>query len=259
MTDPWSSDPIVVGLPDLLDHVGCADIAQFSAELHDNTDVDTWVDAVPDGIEVRTAATAIVLPFPFTMGQLWAVVAEVEEDYVRRSSVDDLAAAGCEAAPVGSDTASTRGRSMAGEVADDELAQLLGIDRGALVLALGGGWRSGLLLPDDAGAQQWFVHGEPARVAIGRVGGDFVLARPKPSWSGAADLVWHFEDRRSFTADDVLARPGTLAQAADDLAARRRRTFRWCRTCRELQAPEWLLRDEGCCMGCATQHHGQVF
>jgi hypothetical protein len=133
------------------------------------------------------------------------------------------------------------------------------VDHDGLVRALGAGWRSDLVLPDAGSDERWFVHGEPAQVAVGRVGLEFLLARPKPSWSGVADLVWHFEDRSPFMIDDVLVRPEALAQAADAIAARRRRTFRWCRTCRELQAPEWFLRDEGYCMGCATEHHGHVF
>ena len=127
------------------------------------------------------------------------------------------------------------------------------------MLGLGAGWRSDVRRPDEGSDEQWFVHGVPPQVAVGRVGPDCVLVRPRPSWSGVAHLVWHFEDRQPFDAADLLHRPEAVAEAADDLAVRRRRTFRWCRTCRELQAPEAFVRDEGVCMGCAARHHGYVF
>jgi hypothetical protein len=144
------------------------------------------------------------------------------------------------------------------ELVDDDLAQLLGVDREALVVALGAGWRSGVL-PREHSDDQWFVQGRPAQIAVGRVGREFLLARPAPRWSGVVELVWHFNDGRPFDISDVMGRPEVLAQAAQDIAARRRRTFRWCRTCRELQAPEQYLRDQGYCMGCASEHHGHAF
>jgi hypothetical protein len=143
---------------------------------------------------------------------------------------------------------------MAEDSSDDDLAHLLGVPSEALVVALGGGWRTEA--PPD---EEWFVQGHPAQVAVERVGGEFFLARPAPRWFGVADLVWHFEDRRAFDPADVLDNPPKLRQTADEIAARRRRTFRWCGTCRELHAPESFLRDEGYCMNCAAKHNGHVF
>ena len=143
---------------------------------------------------------------------------------------------------------------MGEDDADDDLAHLLGVPRQALVEVLGAAWRT------EAGPdEEWFVQGRPAQVAVLRVGREFFLARPAPQWYGVADLVWQFEDHRAFDPLDLLDHPGELRQASNDIAARRRRTFRWCSTCREQHAPETFLRDEGYCMNCAAEHHGYVF
>ena len=75
---------IVVGLADLLHFTKCADIEELSANVYDNSDVDTWVDEYEGGVEVSTTAGAIDLPYPFTTGEFQEVLDEVEVDYLRR-------------------------------------------------------------------------------------------------------------------------------------------------------------------------------
>lgn len=77
-------DWVVVSLADLLHFTGCADIEELSANVYDNSDVDTWVGEYEDGIEVSTTAGAIGLPYPFTMVEFHEVLDEVEADYLRR-------------------------------------------------------------------------------------------------------------------------------------------------------------------------------
>jgi hypothetical protein len=43
-------------------------------------------------------------------------------------------------------------------------------------------------------------------------------------------------DRQRFGREDLLYLPEVVAEAADAIAARRRRSFRWCRSCRRVQA-----------------------
>ena len=139
-----------------------------------------------------------------------------------------------------------------------ELAGLLRVSQEQLVQMLGAGWRRETALPVDS-SEQWFVSGEPPQVAVGYDGFVFVLARPAPRWNGPAQLEWHFDDNHRFAAEDLLHDSESLAQVAEDIARSRRRSFRWCRTCREVNAPEWFLRGDGICMGCAAAHDHMVF
>ncbi|MDP9459862.1 MAG: hypothetical protein M3Q22_06305 [Actinomycetota bacterium] len=42
-------DFIIVSLPDLLHFTRCADIEEVSAQVYDDSDVDTWVSTYADG------------------------------------------------------------------------------------------------------------------------------------------------------------------------------------------------------------------
>jgi hypothetical protein len=139
-----------------------------------------------------------------------------------------------------------------------ELAALLSVSQEQLVQVLGAGWRRQIALPDSS-MQQWFVSGEPPQVAVGFDGFVFVLARPAPRWNGPARLEWHFDGHHRFAAEDLLHDSESLAQVAEDIARGRRRSFRWCRICRHVAAPECFLRSDGICMGCAATHHHMVF
>jgi hypothetical protein len=87
MTEPSrlpGAGSIIVSVHDLLHFTGCADIEELSAQVYDDFDVDTWVGTYADGVEVRTTACAIGIPFPFTLAEFRDVLAEVEADYLRR-------------------------------------------------------------------------------------------------------------------------------------------------------------------------------
>jgi hypothetical protein len=137
---------------------------------------------------------------------------------------------------------------------EQELARLLGVEHRDVVRALGAGWRR------EAGADerehvQWFVSGEPAQVAIGVTGPWFVLARPLTRWGGDR-VELQPADRREFGRQDLLLCPDVVAEAAEAIAARRRRSFRWCRTCRRVQPPEWFVGSAAACRQCASAFLG---
>ncbi len=134
--------------------------------------------------------------------------------------------------------------------ADEQaLADLLGVRYADVVRALGRGWRRESLADEDL--VQWFVSGEPAQVAVGVEGPWFVLARPLTRW-GEPRTELQPADRRQFSRDDLLWLPEVVAEAAEAIAARRRRSFRWCRSCRRAHAPEWFVGAAGTCRRCAS-------
>ncbi|MGY1632246.1 hypothetical protein ACI784_11140 [Geodermatophilus sp. SYSU D01186] len=136
-----------------------------------------------------------------------------------------------------------------GDPTTDEqaLADLLDVRYADVVRALGTGWRR------ESGADdlvQWFVSGEPAQVAVGVEGPWFVLARPLTRWGERTEL--QSADRHQFTRDDLVWTPELVAEAAEAVAARRRRSFRWCRSCRRAHAPEWFVGASATCRQCAA-------
>jgi hypothetical protein len=133
--------------------------------------------------------------------------------------------------------------------AESELAGLLGVEYADVVRALGTGWRRESFAVGEPDHVQWFVSGEPAQVAVGVEGPWFVLARPLTRWGESFQL--QPADRRPFTREDLLHFPDVVAEAAEEIAARRRRSFRWCRTCRRVQAPEWFVGAARTCRQCA--------
>ncbi|WP_100500814.1 hypothetical protein [Geodermatophilus chilensis] len=138
--------------------------------------------------------------------------------------------------------------------ADEQaLADLLGVQYADVVRALGRGWRRENAASDDG--MQWFISGEPAQVAVGVDDLGFVLARPLTSWDGGrTDLLP--TDGSQFRRDDLLWSPDVIAEAAEIIAARRRRSFRWCRTCRRAHAPESFVGAAGACRPCASAFTG---
>ena len=134
--------------------------------------------------------------------------------------------------------------------ADEQaLADLLGVRYADVVRALGSGWRRENANFDDG--MEWFVSGEPAQVAVGVDDLGFVLARPLTSWGEQrADL--QPTDGGRFGRDDLLWSPDVIAEVAEAIAARRRRSFRWCRTCRRVHAPESFVGVASACRPCAS-------
>jgi hypothetical protein len=137
-----------------------------------------------------------------------------------------------------------------------ELAGLLGVGYADVVRALGAGWRRETTAGEDD--VQWFVSGEPTQVAVGVQDSFFVLARPLTSWGEVRPGPLSTDGPR-FSRDDVLHDPYRVAQAAEAIASGRRRSFRWCRTCRRATAPELFDASEGSCEQCvsvAAEPHG---
>jgi hypothetical protein len=145
------------------------------------------------------------------------------------------------------------GRSGDPTADEQELTRLLGVEFSDVVRALGAGWRRESP-PDEREHVQWFVSGEPAQVAIGVAGPRFVLARPLTRWAQRLEL--QPADRREFGRADLLFCADVVAEAVEAVAARRRRSFRWCRTCRQVQPPEWFLGAAHACRRCAFAYLG---
>jgi hypothetical protein len=86
--DPTSDDDlassIVVSLSDLLHLTGCADLDELSELIDGDADADMSVVEIEGGIDVETFGGATGLDYPFTLGDFWEVVAETEEDEIRR-------------------------------------------------------------------------------------------------------------------------------------------------------------------------------
>ncbi|WP_104526011.1 hypothetical protein [Blastococcus atacamensis] len=139
--------------------------------------------------------------------------------------------------------------SEADPTADEaELAGLLGVEHADVVRALGSGWRREPGTTGEDGVA-WFVSGEPAQVAIGIQAPWFVLDRPAAAWGEVRQGPLMGEGHR-FTRDDVLHLPDVVADAAEVIASRRRRSFRWCRTCRRVAPPETFSASAGACEQC---------
>jgi len=132
---------------------------------------------------------------------------------------------------------------------EQQLADLLGAPYDDVVRAIGSGWRQ---VGDDLAGVTWFVSGEPPQVAVGVAAGMLTLAPV----SAIDDMSAAWEVGRSFTRDDLLCSPEWIAEATDEIARARRRTFRWCGRCRRPFAPEDFAGYRGVCNGCAHRHHG---
>ena len=140
---------------------------------------------------------------------------------------------------------------------DVQLAQRLLMDSHELYQVLGRGWeRRADVLGDEA--LVWFTAGEPPQLLLGVGPADLVVARPRGIWDGPASLRFEPVDQQGFDLTDVQVRPEVLGEAAAAIAARRRRTFRWCLTCRRVQPPEWFERSAERCMHCAEVVDGVV-
>ena len=129
-----------------------------------------------------------------------------------------------------------------------ELAGLIGVRPEDVVAAVGTGWRR---VDDADGGMTWFVSGRPAQVALGVGAGMVVLGAVT-----ADGLLDPHDEGRVFSRDDLLCAPEWLAQAADEIARARRRSFRWCPVCREPHPPEEFAGYRGVCVDCAERHHG---
>ncbi|MDP5184414.1 hypothetical protein QOZ88_17400 [Blastococcus sp. BMG 814] len=131
-----------------------------------------------------------------------------------------------------------------------ELAGLLDVEYCDVVRALGTGWRRESAADGQDGVR-WFVSGEPAQLAVGVQGPWFVLDRPRTSWGDRRPGPLATDGLR-FTRDELLHDSWFVGQVAEDVASRRRRSFRWCRTCRRATAPESFVAAEASCQQCVS-------
>ncbi|CCG04353.1 Conserved protein of unknown function [Blastococcus saxobsidens DD2] len=131
-----------------------------------------------------------------------------------------------------------------------ELAGLLDVEYVDLVCALGTGWRREPMSRGE-GMAQWFVSGEPAQLAVGVLGPWFVLDRPLTGWGRRHPDPLTGEEPR-FSRDDLLHQPHLVAEMAEAIASGRRRSFRWCRTCRRPTAPEAFVASKSSCAQCVA-------
>ncbi|MGY1771962.1 hypothetical protein [Blastococcus sp. SYSU D00813] len=135
--------------------------------------------------------------------------------------------------------------------ADEQaLADALRVSWPTVLRALGAGWRR-----EDAGPDsglEWFTSGQPAQLSIGVHGGGFVLARPMVDWGPRQDVYPPGEHRLS--REDLQWFPSEVTRVAEDIASRRRRSFRWCRTCRRPAAPEAFHGAEMTCTACLESY-----
>ncbi|MGY1741166.1 MULTISPECIES: hypothetical protein [unclassified Blastococcus] len=131
--------------------------------------------------------------------------------------------------------------------ADEQaLADLLRVGWPEVLRALGAGWRREDAGPDDG--MQWFVSGEPAQLSVGVDAAGLVLARPMADWAPRQEV--HPPDGRRLTREDLRWFSAEVIEVAGAIATRRRRSFRWCRTCRRPAAPEAFDSTRMTCTSC---------
>jgi hypothetical protein len=146
------------------------------------------------------------------------------------------------------------------------LAEQLDLPVEEFIAVFGAGWQAlpnaGHDFDDSYGEGQifgpWYIAGEPFQLML-RVRPDLEaveLARPKGIWVGHT-LAW----RPDFDGDAVPVGVRLLETAGPIVNAilkRRRQSFRYCRYCRRITAPEDRM-DADLCHGCASIWQGVVY
>jgi hypothetical protein len=84
-----SLDQVVISEPDLLALCGCADLDELAALVDSDSDVDLWLTALDDGLEVGGGVLSTVLVYPFFVAEFWEVADEVERAQIRRWEAED--------------------------------------------------------------------------------------------------------------------------------------------------------------------------
>jgi hypothetical protein len=152
---------------------------------------------------------------------------------------------------------------LSGRASVRHIAEVLEVPDDDVLRALGGGWRpiegrlaeSPLLSLHSGG---WWVTGEPEQMLLGVAGPTLTLARIVLRWDGPGSVSVQATDERQFAREDVLYQPELLAETVEKMARTSRKTFRWCRTCRTVNRPEYM-DDRLECMACASEYRGVVF
>ena len=137
------------------------------------------------------------------------------------------------------------------------LADLLGTTADAMADEIGGGWRHAPA-PDsdeqpgsDDQRRSWFVSGEPLQVMVGVGHRDVCVAEPEIQWRGHIPVLVPATILGTHALATIGA-GGPLRDAVHEAQERRRATFRYCRYCRRLTAPEHQFGDD-ICQGCSAQ------
>lgn len=143
-----------------------------------------------------------------------------------------------------------------------EIAAAVGMTPVEFARAFGAGWRPFPMsevdrpqhtLPDPE-ASGWYVSGDPPQVVLRVTADGIEVGRPKGIWGGH---VLEYVPDDVHACDRTQIATGVAADVVRRLASRRRRSFRYCRYCRRLIAPEEKLDDT--CHGCATRWEGVIF
>jgi hypothetical protein len=82
-------DRVVISELDLLALSGCADLDELAALVDSDSDVDMWLTALDDGLEIGGGVLSTVLAYPFFLEEFWEVANEVEREQIRRWEADD--------------------------------------------------------------------------------------------------------------------------------------------------------------------------
>ena len=92
----------------------------------------------------------------------------------------------------------------------------------------------------------WHVQGEPWQLMIRVFDHGVFLATPRPQYDGAVP-AGPFPSGQTYVARrDFESRASDVVR---DIVLRRRRSFRWCTCCRQVNAPEYMYGDR--CGRCA--------
>ncbi len=134
------------------------------------------------------------------------------------------------------------------EAGDRLLAHDLDLSLERVYELVGRGWELadlGEREAEDLDPPRWYVAGEPPQVMLGVAQGQtaILVARPRVSWEHWRPTLQPEQLQRLASLED-------LAPALARVAASRRRTFRWCRYCRTLAAPEDRY-ESNVCSSCA--------
>lgn len=133
-----------------------------------------------------------------------------------------------------------------------QLADRLGLPVSELVEVLGAGW----FAFSNPSGEAWFMAGDPPRSMVRVTAEDVRVAMPRGRWAGPGELTYEPVDEQRFSWSNLDLRQ--IAVAVRVAEQRRRRSFRYCRYCRDPIAPEHRF-EPNICQGCASTWLGVVY
>ena len=129
------------------------------------------------------------------------------------------------------------------------LADMLGLEIGRFADLFGAGWRPSAEPFDVTG---WHLSGEPVQLMIRVFENGVFLARPEGVWRHGTSRLSYRECDQVYVARQGFTEPARIAELIRSLVGPRRHSFRYCRFCRELHAPEELWEAD-VCRACAVE------